>query len=134
MGFYLKGFLAILLFSLTTFTWLIYYSATGDKVQPIPAEAEKGKMVFQKKACVECHTIFGNGGYAGGDLTKIYEKVEGAALKGYLTHPPVISGTEQKRHDKLTEEEADSVVAYLGFLNSINTTNWPPRPMYDDRK
>lgn len=133
MEFRLKGFLAVILTSLAVFTWLIYYSATSAKVQPIPSDAAQGKIIFQKKACVECHTIFGNGGYSGGDLTKIYGKLGNEGLKDYLTHPPVISGAKQKRHEHLTKEEADGIIAYFNFINSINTIDWPPRPMPDDK-
>lgn len=125
MGFRLKGFLAVILGSLAIFTWLLYYSITSDQVRTMPLEAEQGKRIFQKKGCVECHTLFGNGGYSGGDLTKIYEKLGRDGLKDYLTHPPVISGAKKKRHDSLTEEEADQITAYFYFVNSIDT-NWPP--------
>lgn len=130
----LKGFLVTLFFSLTAFALLIYYSATSGRVQKMPPEAVAGKAIFQKKACVECHTILGNGAYSGGDLTKIYGTLGSEALKDYLTHPPLLTGAKNKRHDQLTEEEADSITAYFQFLESINTTEWPPRPAHDLRE
>jgi nitric oxide reductase subunit C len=133
MDFRLKGFLAAMLASLAVFSWLIYYSTTGDRLKPIPADAKQGKRIFQQKACVECHTVFGNGGYSGGDLTKIYGKFGSEGLKDYLTHPPVISGAKQRRHEHLTKEEADGIIAYFDFINLINTIEWPPRPMPDDK-
>lgn len=132
MGFQLKAFLLIMLVSLATFGGLIYYSAIDERVQSVPAEAEQGKTVFQKKACIECHTVLGNGGYSGGDLTKVYDKYGGAALKDYFTNPPLLSGAKNKRHQQLTDKEADALIAYLQFLDSINTGNWPPRPRYGD--
>lgn len=131
MEFRLKGFLAILFASLAVFSSLIYYSTTSDRLAPVPFNAKQGKKIFQQKACVECHTVFGNGGYSGGDLTKIYGKLGSEELKNYLTHPPVISGAKQKRHEALSKEETDSIIAYFNFINSINTTDWPPRPMSD---
>ncbi|HWR07921.1 c-type cytochrome [Sporomusa sp.] len=128
-----KGFLAILLTSMATFTWLIYYSITGDNLQPIPPEAERGKIVFQRKACIECHTLFGNGGYSGGDLTKTYENLGTEALKSYLIYPPVISGSMNKKHIQLTEEEADNILAYFNFINSMEILDWPPRPIFESK-
>ncbi|VBB09733.1 cytochrome c [Lucifera butyrica] len=130
MGLYLKGFLVIITASLVAFALLIYISIAHGRLPPVPAEAEQGKMVFQQKGCIECHTIFGNGGYSGGDLTKVYGKFGPAALRDYLVHPPLITGTKYRRHDKLTEEEADEVTAYFKFLNSVNTLGWPPRPVF----
>jgi len=128
MRFGVKGFLLTLLSSLAAFTFFLYISTSGARLQALPSEAEQGKIIFQKKACVECHTLFGNGGYWGGDLTKTYSNFGSDGLKAYLTHPPLISGAKKKRHDQLTEEEADKVIAYLNFVNSIDTMNWPPGP------
>ena len=32
----------------------------------------KGKLVIQSRACIDCHTFFGNGAYYGPDLTKAW--------------------------------------------------------------
>lgn len=121
------GFLSILAATLTVFFLLVYHSASNSSAtRPISPEALQGKAVFQKKACIECHTVFGNGGYRGGDLTKIYGKRGGQALKEHLSQPPVFTGARQKRHARLNESEATAVVAYLEFLNTMNTLDWPP--------
>lgn len=129
-----KGFLLTLLFSLAAFSLLVYISTTNDKVQALPLEAAQGKSIYQKKACVECHTLFGNGGYWGGDLTKAYAKFGSEGLKAYLTQPPLMRGAKKKRHDQLTTEEADQIIAYLNFVNSIDTMNWPPSPVGSKQK
>jgi nitric oxide reductase subunit C len=33
---------------------------------------DRGKMVIQSRACMDCHTFFGNGAYYGPDLTKAW--------------------------------------------------------------
>jgi nitric oxide reductase subunit C len=132
VDFYFKGFIIILLTSLAAFTWLLYYSVTGDKLQKISDTAEKGQIVFEKKACIECHTIFGNGGYSGGDLTKVYSKYgDRTQLRNFLTDPPVLGGAKRKRHDRLNDKEANEMVDYFQFINSLNTGNWPPTPDYN---
>jgi nitric oxide reductase subunit C len=133
MKFRLKVFLATVFLSLVLFSLFIYNSTTGDEFQEIPSEAVKGKMVFQKKACVECHTLFGNGGYYGGDLTKTYEKFGSEGLRDYLTHPPLITGSKKKQHIYLSNEEADEMIAYFRFVQSIHNMDWPPRPIYDKK-
>lgn len=32
----------------------------------------EGKLVIQSRACIDCHTFFGNGGYYAPDLTKAW--------------------------------------------------------------
>ena len=133
MKFGLKGYLLTVFISLITFAWLIHFSLRSETMQEINFEAQKGKIIFEKKACIECHTIFGNGGYFGGDLTKIYEKFGREGLKDYLVNPPIITGAKVKKHDHLTAEEADDMIAYLIFVDSINTMDWPPRPTIDKK-
>ncbi len=46
----------------------------GKAVDAAAAEAliDKGKMVIQSRACIDCHTFFGNGAYYAPDLTKAW--------------------------------------------------------------
>lgn len=134
MQFPLKIFLATVFLSLALFSFVIYDSMAGNNLQNVPSEAVKGKMVFQKRACIECHTVFGNGGYYGGDLTKAYEKFGSNGLREYLTQPPLLSGAKKKRHIYLSNEEAEEIIAYFRFLQSIPNMDWPPRPVYDKKE
>lgn len=121
------GFFSLLLLIIGLFALLIYHSILISSSQhPIPSDAIAGKTVFQKKACIECHTVFGNGGYMGGDLTKIYGQKGQEAITKYLTDPPFLSGAKSMRHDRLNQTEAEAMAAYLRFLNSIDTAGWPP--------
>ena len=48
----------------------------------------KGKLVIQSRACIDCHTFFGNGAYYGPDLTKSVGRTNGGepgALGGPLS-------------------------------------------------
>lgn len=119
-------FLGFLFATMALFAFLVYSSIFKTAAAfPIPPDALQGKIVFQKKACIECHTVFGNGGYLGGDLTKVYDQMGGQAIKDYLVHPPVLTGAKNKRHDQLDEQEAEAAVVYLKYLNSIDTLDWP---------
>ncbi|HWR42954.1 c-type cytochrome [Sporomusa sp.] len=123
------AFVSLLLLTISLFSLLVYNTILNvSSSQPIPPDAIPGKIAFQKQACIECHTVFGNGGYVGGDLTKVYEKSGEAALKEYLVHPPILTGAKQKRHVQVNEQEAEAIVAYLRFLNTIDTLDWPLNP------
>ena len=122
-------FFGILIGTIGVFSLLVYHSVISvSSAQPIPPDAIPGKAIFQKKACIECHTIFGNGGYLGGDLTKIHGRSGEKVLKDFLVNPPILPGAKRKRHDQVNEQEAEAIIAYLRYLNSINTLDWPLDP------
>lgn len=124
----LWGFFIVLLGVIGIFSLLVYRSIIDVSVQPIPPEAIEGKKVFQQKSCVECHTVFGNGGYTGGDLTKIYDRTDNEALRAYLAYPPILTGAKKKRHIQVNEQEATAIVDYLKYLSTIDTRDWPLKP------
>jgi nitric oxide reductase subunit C len=123
------AFIIILLVTIGLFSLLVYNSILNvSSSQPIPSDALQGKRAFQKQACIECHTVFGNGGYSGGDLTKVYARNGEEVLKEYLVHPPILTGAKQKRHVQVNEQEAEAIVAYLRYLGTIDTLDWPIEP------
>ncbi len=120
------AFVSLLLATMSLFASLVYNSIlNAAAAYPIPPDAVQGKLVFQKNACIECHTVFGNGGYLGGDLTKVYDKTGDKELKDYLVQAPILTGAKKKRHVGVSEPEAEAIVAYLRYLNTINTLDWP---------
>ncbi|MPN11984.1 hypothetical protein SDC9_159293 [bioreactor metagenome] len=126
MKFVLNSFLVVLSISLIAFFGAIYSSVAGNKLQSMTDQELKGKHVFEQRACIECHTLFGNGGYSGGDLTKAYGNFGEVYLKEYFLQPPLISGAKSKKHISLSPAETDLLIAYLRFVNSVNTVGWPP--------
>lgn len=95
---------------------------------PIPEQATAGKKVWQRYNCVSCHTLFGNGGYVGEDLTHITAKMERSKLVEYFVNPPVMRPNKYKRHPNLSKSEANSLIEYLKFVDTIPTLGWPPQP------
>ncbi len=99
----------------------------------------KGKMVIQSRACIDCHTFFGNGAYYAPDLTKAWldpawtawKAIEGAktreeAMVGFLMNPPKYrTWTRTMPNLDLSEKEARAVVAYLKWMSAIDTNGFP---------
>lgn len=88
-----KRFRALMMLSLmlAIFIVLSVFSFIGPRDQALPEEfamgehqATAGKRVFQAYNCMGCHTIVGNGGYFGPDLTNIYEKAGPAWLAAFI--------------------------------------------------
>lgn len=99
-----------------------------------------GKLVIQSRACMDCHTFFGNGAYYGPDLTKswldpawpeIWMPMTGKATReeamaAFLMHPdryPTWAREMPNLH--LSEDEARATVAYLKWMSAIDTNGFP---------
>lgn len=101
---------------------------------------DKGKLVIQSRACMDCHTFFGNGAYYAPDLTKawldpawdhIWMPMTGAktredAMVQFLMHPDRFPTWERRMPDlKIDATEAQAVVAYLKWMSSVDANGFP---------
>lgn len=99
-----------------------------------------GKLVIQSRACMDCHTIFGNGAYYGPDLTKSWldpawpqiwipmtgKATREEAMTEFLMHPDRYpTWTRKMPNLHLSEQEARATVAYLKWLASVRTNGFP---------
>ena len=114
----------------------------GRPVEESAAEAliDKGKLVIQSRACINCHTFFGNGAYYGPDLTKAWidpdwdtwQAITGTstredAMVSFLIDPERYrTWTRTMPNLRLTREEAEATVAYLKWMAAIDTNGFPP--------
>src|ERR1044071_5540393 len=101
----------------------------GKPVDAAAAEAliDKGKMVIQSRACMDCHTVFGNGAYFAPDLTKawldpgweLWQAMTGAASREeamvrFLMDPEKYrTWTRTMPNLGISQPEAEATVAYL---------------------
>lgn len=101
---------------------------------------DRGKLVIQSRACMDCHTFFGNGAYYGPDLTKawldpawsaIWMPMTGAstreeAMAQFLMHPDRYPSWSRRMPDlHLTRAEAEATVAYLKWMSAVDTNGFP---------
>ena len=100
----------------------------------------KGKLTIQSKACMDCHTLLGNGAYYAPDLTKAWldpkwnlliKDMVGAnskeeAIAKWIQNPDQYPTFQRKMPNLgITEEEARAIVAYLKWMSAINTNGFP---------
>lgn len=114
----------------------------GERHTEAQAQAlmRKAKLVIQSRACMDCHTFFGNGAYYGPDLTKawldpawrqIWMPMTGAstreeAMVAFLMHPERYpSWSREMPNLNLDESEARAVVAYLKWMSAVDTNGFP---------
>ena len=110
----------------------------GQALSAEAAEAlvSKGKLTFQARNCINCHTILGNGAYYAPDLTKAWldpawagEPVREQLMMQFLMDPTTNArgyGTARRMPDLgITEEEARGLIAFLKWTAAIDTNGFP---------
>lgn len=99
----------------------------------------RGKMVIQSRACIDCHTFFGNGAYYAPDLTKAWldpawktwmamtqSTAREDAMVKFLMNPDKYPTWDRMMPNlHLTQEEGQAVVAYLKWMSAVDTNGFP---------
>ncbi|NLZ39164.1 MAG: cytochrome c [Firmicutes bacterium] len=125
--------ITILLVSFICFAVLIYYSLMQTTAKMPPA-ASAGSEIWQKYGCMECHSLLSSGGYAAVDLTKIMSTHTKEELLSFFENPPPLPPHKKRMHVELTEKEAKAMIAFLRYVNNIDTRKWPPEPILNDKR
>jgi putative heme-binding domain-containing protein len=67
---------------------IAYVRALGRvRPEPLPGDSDKGKLVYQKAECSNCHIVAGKGGSLGPELTDIGARRGIPFLRSALLHP-----------------------------------------------
>jgi nitric oxide reductase subunit C len=99
----------------------------------ITPAVSRGKDVWHKYNCVNCHTLFGEGAYYAPDLTKITQHRGEPYLKAYMRDPSQFY--DERRHRRLmprqnlSDAEISDVIAFLDWVSKVDNQGWPPRPI-----
>jgi nitric oxide reductase subunit C len=123
----------------TILSAVIFIALTYDSNVKLPqrthedkldAEVAAGKWVWQKHNCNDCHTILGIGGYYAPDVTKVASYRDSAWMKKFLNDPEKVWPAGRKMPNlHLTDQEISELIAFLSWVNGIDTNNWPPKPV-----
>lgn len=102
----------------------------ADKITPA---VTRGKDVWHKNNCINCHTVFGEGAYYAPDLTKITKLRGEAYLTAYMRDPSKFY--DETRHRRLmpkqdlNERDITDLIAFLDWVSNVDNNGWPPRPI-----
>ncbi len=119
MAFVVLGIMTLVFIVLSSFSFLKSRGqVTPDTISFGPYKADDGKRVFQAYNCMGCHTMVGNGGYLGPDLTRDYERAGPAWLAAFLgsagSWPTEAALRVQLlNQDQLADTGADTIEAYF---------------------
>jgi nitric oxide reductase subunit C len=93
----------------------------------------RGKDVWHKYNCVNCHTLFGEGAYYAPDLTKIAQHRGPQYLEAYMRDPSAFYDEQRHRRlmpkQDLTDAEIADLVEFLTWVSNVDNQGWPPRPI-----
>lgn len=112
--------------------YIVTHSTDHKAITPSVAA---GKHLWEKHACVNCHSILGEGAYFAPEVGNVMERwgvlddSEAAfeVMKGWMEAQPTgIEGRRQMPQFNLTDEEIQHLTDFLLWVNRIDTQNWPP--------
>lgn len=96
-------------------------------------EVVRGKGVWERYNCENCHTLMGEGAYYAPDLTKIVEQRGRPYLSAFMADPSLFYSAERDGRLMptldMTEQEIADVISFLGWVGNIDLNGWPPRPI-----
>lgn len=98
---------------------------------------KRGKHVWEKHSCINCHSILGEGAYFAPELGNVWTRYGGrdnpegarAGIKGWIRAQPLnIPGRRVMPKIDASDEELDALVDFLQWTDAIDTQGWPPTP------
>lgn len=104
--------------------------------QPLTESVARGKRIWERHACVNCHSIHGEGAYfapeVGNVMTRwgVIDKPDDAfqTLKGWMEAQPTrIAGRRQMPRFHLTDAEIRDLANFLIWADKTDTKGWPPK-------
>lgn len=113
----------------------LYITGTSTTARPLTESVALGKHVWEKHACINCHSIMGEGAYFAPEVANVMDRwgvaddPEGALemLTGWMeSQPSGIEGRRQMPRFDLTEEEMRGLSDFLLWVNSVDMQGWPP--------
>lgn len=112
-----------------------YILTTSTNAETLTESVRAGKHVWEKHACINCHSILGEGAYFAPEVGNVMERwgvLEDPddafeTLKGWMESQPTgIEGRRQMPQFNLTDEEIRNLSDFLIWTNTIDTQGWPP--------
>ncbi|WP_435230498.1 c-type cytochrome [Pseudopelagicola sp. nBUS_20] len=112
-----------------------YIVTKSTNVETLTEEVALGKRVWEDHACINCHTLMGEGAYFAPELVNVMTRwgveddPEGAfdILKGWMeSQPSGIEGRRQMPNFNLNDDEIRHLAEFFLWINTIDTQSWPP--------
>jgi nitric oxide reductase subunit C len=133
--FYGGSLFFILVFAILSWHSHHYIVTTSTDRAGLTPSVAAGKRVWEHNACINCHSILGEGAYFAPELGNVMTRwgvaddPEAAfeTLKAWMQAMPTgIPGRRQMPQFNLTDEQIRNLSDFLLWTNKIRTQDWPP--------
>jgi nitric oxide reductase subunit C len=133
--FYGGSLFFILIFVGLTAQHIYYIVNTSTDKATLTESVAAGKHLWEKHACINCHTILGEGAYFAPELGNVMTRwgVNPATpgrlrrAEGWMDAMPTgIEGRRQMPNFGLTDEEYQNLADFLLWTDTIRAQDWPP--------
>lgn len=129
-----SGFFLLIFLGLTAHS-VGYVTSSSTDVKGLTENVARGKLVWEHNACIDCHTLLGEGAYYAPELGNVWVRYGGKedaksareALKAWMkSQPSGVPGRRQMPNFKLNDAQLDDLVDFFEWTSRINTQKWPP--------
>lgn len=109
---------------------ILSHKSFPERTHPenLTAQVVWGKRVWEKHACIDCHTLLGEGAYYAPELGNVIKRrgvdyvrtvLETDAVQGWGT-------TRKMPQFDLSKKDINGLIAFFQWMGNIDTNNWPP--------
>ncbi|MEJ1160100.1 c-type cytochrome [Prosthecomicrobium sp. N25] len=129
-----SGFFFLVFLSLTAQShWHILNRSTDTAT--LSPSVVNGKTIWEKNACINCHSLLGEGAYFAPELGNVWVRYGGkkdpkgareSLIAWIQSQPTGIEGRRQMPHFNLSDQDLNDLVDFLEWTSRINTQGWPP--------
>ncbi|CFX44463.1 Nitric oxide reductase subunit C [Candidatus Filomicrobium marinum] len=113
----------------------VFIVNTSSNSDTLNANVARGKHVWEKNACINCHTLLGEGAYFAPELGNVWVRYGGrddakgardTLIAWMQSQPSGVEGRRQMPDFKLNDQELNDLVDFLEWVSRIDTQGWPP--------
>lgn len=116
----------------------VFIGLTIDTFQKIPAQTRsanmtpeviRGKHLYDRKNCMGCHTILGEGAYYAPELTKVFDRRGEIFIKSMLKNPEMMYPGQRRMYNyHFNDQEINDLVQFLKWIGEIDLNGFPAKP------
>ncbi len=87
----------------------------------------RGKLIWETRNCIGCHTLLGEGAYFAPELGNVIPRRGGDFVKAWMKAMPTgAPGRRQMPNFNLSDPQLDDLVQFLDWTSKVKTEKWPP--------
>ena len=112
-----------------------YALTTSSDVKGLTPAVENGKRIWEKHACINCHSLIGEGAYFAPEVGNVFIRYGGDKdpaqakdmIKSWMkSQPSGAPGRRQMPQFNLSDKELNDLADFFEWTARIKTNNWPP--------